>query len=94
MKNDCDDQDLHNKDNVQRYLTYIFFFYCCSVTVVPIILFDQSGGREITGERRGRGKQRNMNRGLMGMEHEGEGMWELGEQGRGEQWGKRRDNCN
>ena len=38
-------------------------------------------------EGKGRGKQRNTNRGLMGMDNvEG--------RGRNEQWGKRQDSCN
>ena len=45
------------------------------------------------GERWGRGKQRNMNRGLMGKDN-GDIDCGSGEQDRGEQWGKRRDNCN
>ena len=46
------------------------------------------------GERRGRGKSRNMNRGLMGRDN-GVGIdCEKGVWGRGEQRGKRWDNCN
>ena len=46
------------------------------------------------GGKKGKGKQRHMNRGLMGTDNRegltvGVGGW-----GRGEQWGKRRDNYN
>ena len=44
------------------------------------------------GERRGRGKQRNMKRGLMDTDNGG--AFTVGGQGGGEQWGKRWDNCN
>ena len=45
--------------------------------------------------RRGRGKQKNTNGGLMGVDH-GRGDWLLEWRGWGwgEQWGKRQDNCN
>ena len=41
------------------------------------------------GERRGRVKQRNMNRGLIGTDNEGRLTVGVGEWGRGEQWRKR-----
>ena len=50
-------------------------------------------GEEDNGERKGRGKPRSTNRGFMGMENGGVGLWEWVEWDRGEQWGKRRDNC-
>ena len=37
----------------------------------------------------GRGKQRNTNRGLTGIDNGGDGLWEWAGMGRGEQWEKR-----
>ena len=51
-------------------------------------------GTGVMGEKRERGKQRNMNRGLMGMDNMGEltvGMWGTGP---GRAMGKRQGNCN
>ena len=58
------------------------------------ILFRGKRGRGIMEERRGRGKQRNTNRGLMCTDNVGDRLWEWGGRSRGEQWGKRWDNCN
>ena len=51
-------------------------------------------GRGITGGRRGRGKKRNMNRGLMGMDNDGIDCGSWGEWDWGGQWVKKQDNCN
>ena len=55
---------------------------------------NQREGRGIMGKRRERGKQRNTNRGLMCTDNVGDRLWEWGGRSRGEQWGKRWDNCN
>ena len=53
------------------------------------------GGRGIMEERRGRGKQRNKNRGLMGTDNvEGIAYGSGGGRGRGEQCRKGQDSCN
>ena len=46
------------------------------------------------GERRGRGKERNMNRGLMGTDNREGLTMGVGVGALGEQWEKRWDNCN
>ena len=46
------------------------------------------------GERRVRVPSRNMNNGHKGIDKEGIDVGSGGGWGRGEQWGKRRDNCN
>ena len=53
----------------------------------------RGGGRWITGERRGRGKSSNTNRGLMGTDNERELTVAASGGSRGGQWGKRWDNC-
>ena len=56
---------------------------------------DQRGtGRGTTGERRGRDKQWDTNRGLMGIDNGGDWLGEWGGRGWGEQGGKRWDNYN
>ena len=52
------------------------------------------GVRGITGERRGRGKPRNMNRGLMGKDGRRGLTMGVGSVGQGRAMGKRENNCN